>query len=172
MAFSIVKIRTTNGIPAFPDAIQEFNLITQNASAEFGNYQGGVVSVATKSGTNAFHGVLYEFLRNDWLDAREASDGWTTGVRRRVAGFNAQGVTNKAELRYNQFGGTIGGPIIENKLFFFADYQGQRQVQSGVTGAQLLTAQARGGDFGQLCTDFKGTFNGSGICTGGTGAIN
>jgi len=158
------------GYQPSPDAIQEFNLITQNASAEFGNYQGGVVSVATKSGTNNFHGGLYEFLRNDALDAHEASDGWTQGVRDGVPGFNAQGVTNKAELRYNQFGGTIGGPIIKNKLFFFADYQGQRQVQSGVTGAQLLTAQARTGDFGQLCTSFGGTFDGSGLCTGGTGA--
>ena len=159
------------GYQPSPDAIQEFNLITQNASAEFGKYQGGVVSVATKSGTNNFHGGVYEFLRNDALDAHEASDGWTQGIDNGVPGFNAQGVTNKAELRYNQFGGTIGGPIIKNKLFFFADYQGQRQVQSGVTGAQLLTAQARTGDFGQLCTSFGGTFDGSGNCIGGTGAI-
>ena len=148
------------------DSIQEFNLITQNASAEFGNYQGGVVSVSTKSGTNSFHGDVFEFLRNDALDANLASSGWTQGVNNGLLGFNAQGVANKPEFRYNQFGGTIGGPIIRNKLFFFADYQGQRVVQAGVTQAQVLTAQARTGDFGQLCTDFGGTFNGSGICTG------
>jgi hypothetical protein len=151
------------------DAIQEFNLITQNASAEFGNYQGGVVSVSTKSGTNRFHGDLFEFFRNDALDANIASAGWTEGVKDNInnnnPGFNAQGIALKPELRYNQFGGTIGGPIIKDKLFFFADYQGQRLVNAGQTGAQLLTAQARSGDFGQLCTDFGGAFN-SGLCTG------
>jgi hypothetical protein len=152
------------------DSIQEFNLITQNASAEFGNYQGGVVSVSTKSGTNRFHGDLFEFFRNDALDANIASAGWTTGVNDNInnsnPGFNAQGVELKPELRYNQFGGTIGGPIVKDKLFFFADYQGQRLVNAAQTGAQLLTAQARGGDFGQLCTSFGGAFNASGICTG------
>jgi hypothetical protein len=142
------------------DAIQEFNLITQNASAEFGNYQGGVVSVSTKSGTNRFHGNVFEFFRNDALDANEASAGWTKGVDNGILGFDSQGVQNKPELRYNQFGATFGGPIIKDKLFFFADYQGQRQVTAGQTGAQLLTAQARGGDFSQLC---KSSFIG-GIC--------
>jgi carboxypeptidase family protein len=142
------------------DAIQEFNLITQNASAEFGNYQGGIVSASIKSGTNKFHGDLYEFFRNDALDANKASAGWTQGINNGVLGFNAQGVQNKPELRYNQFGGTIGGPIIKNKLFFFADYQAQRLVNAGPTGAQLLTSQARSGDFSQLCqTSFAG-----GIC--------
>lgn len=153
------------------DGIQEFNLITQNASAEFGNYQGGVVSVSTKSGTNSFHGDLFEFFRNDALDANEASAGWTTGVKDNInnsnPGFNAQGVELKPELRYNQFGGTIGGPIIKDKLFFFADYQGQRQVQAAPTGAQVLTAQARSGDFGQLCTEWGGSFTGPGsTCVG------
>jgi hypothetical protein len=143
------------------DAIQEFNLITQNASAEFGNYQGGVVSVSTKSGTNTFHGDLYEFFRNDALDANQASAGWTQGVDDGVLGFNAEGVQNKPELRYNQFGGTIGGPIIKDKLFFFADYQGQRLVNAGPTGAQVLTTQARSGDFSQLCLT---GFGAGGIC--------
>lgn len=147
------------------DAIQEFNLITQNASAEFGNYQGGVVSVSTKSGTNNLHGSLYEFFRSDFLDANLASSGWTQGVADGQVGFNAQGVAVKPELRYNQFGGTIGGPIIKNKLFFFADYQGQRLVNAGTTQAQVLTTQARTGDFGQLCTDWGGSFV-AGICTG------
>ncbi|HYM78478.1 MAG TPA: carboxypeptidase regulatory-like domain-containing protein [Candidatus Dormibacteraeota bacterium] len=144
------------------DAIQEFNLITQNASAEFGNYQGGIVSASIKSGTNRFHGDLYEFFRNDALNANKASAGWTEGVNNGVLGFNAQGVQNKPELRYNQFGGTIGGPIIKNKLFFFADYQGQRLVNAGPTGAQLLTSLARSGDFSQLCnTGFTGP---GGVC--------
>ena len=125
------------------DSIQEFNLITQNASAEFGNYQGGIVSVSTKSGTNRFHGDLFEFIRNDAFNANLASAGWTQGINNGVLGFNAQGVENQPEFRYNQFGGTIGGPIVKNKLFFFADYQGQRVVNAGVTQAQVLTAQAR-----------------------------
>jgi hypothetical protein len=150
------------------DAIQEFNLITQNASAEFGNYQGGVVSVSTKSGTNSFHGGAYEFFRNNALDAHEASDGWTQGVDNGVIGFNANGVLNQAELRYNQFGATFGGPILANRLFFFADYQGQRTVNSSVWGSQFLTTQARSGDFGQLCTGWGGSFV-AGLCTGATG---
>lgn len=151
------------------DAIQEFNLITQNASAEFGNYQGGIVSASIKSGTNSYHGDVYEFFRNDWLDANKASAGWYQGVDNGVLGFNAQGVQNKPELRYNQFGGTFGGPIIKNKLFFFADYQAQRMVNAGPTGAQLLTAQARSGDFGQLCTNWGGAFTGpGGTCVGAT----
>jgi hypothetical protein len=150
------------------DAIQEFNLITQNASAEFGNYQGGIVSVSVKSGTNSFHGNVYEFIRNDGWDANKASAGWTRGIQNGKLGFDSQGVQLKPELRYNQFGGTFGGPIIKNKLFFFADYQGQRVVNSGPTGAQVLTSRARNGDFGQLCTDFGGTFDGGGICNGAT----
>jgi hypothetical protein len=157
------------GYQPSPDAIEEFNLITQNASAEFGNYQGGVVSVSTKSGTNRLHGNVYEFLRNDAFNAHKASDGWTQGVNNGLPGFNSKGVTNIPELRYNQFGATLGGPIIKNKLFFFADYQGQRQVQSGVTGAEVLTTRARAGDFGQLCTDLGGTFDGAGLCSGGSG---
>jgi hypothetical protein len=154
------------------DAIQEFNLITQNASAEFGNYQGGIVSASIKSGTNSFHGDAFEFFRNDWFDANNAAAGWSQGVTadEGVLGHSADGVATKPELRYNQFGGTIGGPIIKNKLFFFADYQGQRYVTGGPTGAQLLTASARAGNFGQLCTNFGGAFTAGGVCTGGTGA--
>jgi hypothetical protein len=150
------------------DAIQEFNLITQNASAEFGNYQGGIVSVGIKSGTNSFHGSAYEFFRNDALDANKASAGWTRGINNGQLGFDSQGVQLKPELRYNQFGATFGGPIIKNKLFFFADYQGQRLVNAGPTGAQVLTSSARNGNFGQLCV---GGFTGpGGVCSdAGTG---
>ncbi|MCU1307186.1 MAG: hypothetical protein JWN45_1881 [Acidobacteriaceae bacterium] len=159
------------------DTIQEFNIITQNASAEFGNYQGGVISVSTKSGTNSFHGDLFEFLRNDMFNANLPSNGWSKGVLSQqntpghvVPGHAADGTVNKPEFRYNLFGGTIGGPIIKNKLFFFADYQGIRDVNAGPTGAQLLTKRMRGGDFGQLCTDLGGTFTGAGgACTGGSG---
>jgi len=140
------------------DAIQEFNIVTQNPGADFGNYAGGVISVGIKSGTNSFHGDVFEFLRNDFMNSNSKTSAWATGK-----------VQPTPTLRYNMFGGTFGGPIIRNKLFFFADYQGQRLVNAGQTGAQVLTAQARAGDFGQLCTQFGGTFDGSGNCTGGTG---
>jgi hypothetical protein len=152
------------------DAVQEFNMITQNASAEFGNYQGGIVSATIKSGTNGYHGSLYEFFRNDKLNANNYWAGETRGLPayQNLSGFDSNGVMNKPELRYNQFGGTFGGPIVKNKLFFFMDYQAQRFVSASATGAQVLTQSAHDGDFGQLCTSFGGQFNASGICTGGS----
>jgi len=160
------------------DAIQEFNIITQNASAEFGNYQGGIISVSTKSGTNTWHGSVFEFLRNDKFNANLPSNGWSRGVVSQenipgqiVPGHAADGTILKPEFRYNMFGGTIGGPIVKNKLFVFADYQGLRDLNSGATGAQVLTARMRNGDFGQLCTDFGGSFDVAGNCTGGTDTI-
>ena len=132
------------------DAIQEFNLITQNASAEFGNYEGGVISATIKSGTNSFHGDVFEFLRNDAFNSNNASASWTKGLAGGGLGVASDGTLLKSELRYNQFGATAGGPILKNKLFFFADYQGQRFISAGPTGAQLLTSAARAGDFSQL----------------------
>ena len=138
-----------------PDAIQEFNLITQNASAEFGNFQGGIISVSIKSGTNQFHGDLWEFFRNDKLNANNF--------------FNNFFQLPKPALRWNMFGGTIGGPIVRSKLFFFVDYQGQRFDVYSNDAFSALTGPERAGDFGQLCTDsnFSGgtySFNSSGIC--------
>ncbi len=153
------------------DAIQEFNLVTQNAPADFGNYEGGVVSASIKSGTNQYHGDAFEYFRNDYLNANNTSAYWTKGLPldEGAPGHYADGTTVKPTVRYNQFGGTFGGPILKNKLFFFADYQGQRLPSTGATFAQLLTANARGGDFGQLCTQYGGAFNAAGVCTGGSG---
>lgn len=138
------------------DAVQEFNLISQNASAEFGNFQGGVVNATIKSGTNHYHGDLFEFFRNDALNANTWADG----------------ITNAPTpiLRWNMFGATFGGPIVKNKLFFFADYQGQRfhQVLND-QGYTVLTAADRAGNLGYLCTGAGGTFNGSGLCVNSTG---
>jgi Carboxypeptidase regulatory-like domain len=141
-----------------PDAIQEFNLISQNASAEFGNFQGGIISVAIKSGTNQFHGDLWEFFRNDKLNANNF--------------FNNFFQLPRPALRWNMFGGTVGGPILKKKLFFFADYQGQRFDVYSNNAFSALTGSERAGDFGQLCTDsnFTGgtySFNSSGICVDG-----
>ncbi len=94
------------------DAIQEFSVITQNPSAEFGSFQGGIISASIKSGTNGYHGNAFEFFRNDVLNA----NNWA---------YNFQGLPKPA-LRWNMFGATFGGPIMKNKLFFFVDYQGQR----------------------------------------------
>ena len=98
-----------------PDAIAEFKVITSNFSAEYGRVGGGVISAVLRSGTNQFHGSAYEFLRNTDLNA--------TGF------LFSPAVFVKPTLQRNQFGATIGGPIVKNKLFFFADYEGFRQLQ-------------------------------------------
>src|SRR5713101_10166375 len=105
-----------------PDAIQEFRILTSNYTAEYGRNAGGVVSVVTKSGTNDFHGSLFEFLRNDALNANSF--------------FRNEAGLPKEILKRNQFGGTVGGPIIipkvthgKDRMFFFFGYQGQRQVK-------------------------------------------
>jgi len=99
------------------DAIQEFNVVTNNPSAEYGQFMGGVISVVTKSGTNQFHGSAFEFARSDFFNANE----WSRN-------FQADPTVNSAppNLKWNQYGGTFGGPIKRDKLFFFADYQGSR----------------------------------------------
>ena len=98
-----------------PDALAEFKVITSNFSAEYGRVGGGVVNAAMRSGTNAFHGTAYEFLRNTDLNA---------------VGFTfSPAVFQKPTLQRNQFGASIGGPFIKNKLFFFGDYEGFRQLQ-------------------------------------------
>jgi hypothetical protein len=150
-----------------PDAIQEFNVITQNPSAEFGDFQGGVISVSTKSGTNHFHGTVYEFLRNDVFNANTWSAGLAEGGTYTPGISQPSGVLVKPRIRWNEFGGAIGGPIIKDKLFFFADYQGLRSVKSSEQGYNLFTPNEVAGDFGQLCTDNGGTFDGSGNCGGG-----
>src|SRR5712691_702370 len=103
------------GYTPAPDAIQEFNLITSNAPAEYGNFEGGIVNATIKSGTNSFHGDAWEFFRNDVLNA----NSWSNRIHQ-------PDPLPKEKVRWNMFGATFGGPILKNKLFFFADYQGQR----------------------------------------------
>jgi Carboxypeptidase regulatory-like domain len=141
------------GYTPAPDAIQEFNLITNNANAEFGNFMGGIVSVTIKSGTNAFHGDIWEFFRNNVLNA----DQWENKIN------PSEPAIPTAPLRWNMFGGTLGGPVIKNKLFFFVDYQGQRFDHPPSAGYMSVFTQAeQGGNLGALCT--QGFVNG--ICTG------
>lgn len=140
------------GYTPSPDAIQEFNLITNNASAEFGNFQGGIISVSIKSGTNEFHGSAFEFFRNDVLNANTWSNNLTGAA--------------KPKLRWNQFGGAVGGPIIKDKLFFFADYQGLRYNVPAATGSiTVFTAAQRNGDFSSICS----AYDASGVCLPGSG---
>jgi hypothetical protein len=141
------------GYTPAPDAIQEFNLITNNASAEFGNFQGGIVSTSIKSGTNGFHGDLWEYFRNDKLNANKWENNFQNAKRDPV--------------RWNMFGGTIGGPIKKDKLFFFFDYQGQRfDHPSSFQGINVFTAAERQGDFSGLGTQL---YNPCAPGTGGTG---
>jgi hypothetical protein len=139
------------GYTPAPDAIQEFNLITSNAPAEFGNFEGGIVNATIKSGTNALHGDVWEFFRNDVLNA----NSWSNKL--------VSPALPTAALRWNMFGGTAGGPIIKNRLFFFADFQDQRFDTPSSQGFKtIFTAAERTGDFGALCS---GGFSG-GVCTG------
>lgn len=115
---SDVLEQLSNGVSIIPnlDSIAEFRIITNSFDAQYGHYSGGIVNVITKSGTNQFHGDAFDFLRNTDLDAR-----------------NYYSLTRGA-YRQNQFGGTFGGPIIHNKAFFFADYQGTQQTIGDSTG--------------------------------------
>jgi len=129
-----------------PDAIQEFRMITSNASAEFGNFQGGVINVVIKSGTNQFHGNAFEDLRNDKLNANNWGNNWHTNP-----------TIPRTLLRWNQFGGTFGGPIIKNKLFFFMDYQGLRKDNPAVANSfTVLPVDFRQGDFSRLLDPANG----------------
>ena len=101
------------GFTPSPDAIGEFNLITQNASAEFGNYNGGIVNAIIKSGTNSYHGDVFEFFRNDIFNANKWENGLHYGNP--IPGTNAQGIIPTPKVRWNMFGGTFGGPIVKNK---------------------------------------------------------
>jgi outer membrane receptor protein involved in Fe transport len=119
------------------DAIQEFDVITNNAPAQYGQFQGGVISTTIKSGTNRYHGDIFEFLRNDALNANAWANNW-------------QDLPTPG-MRWNMFGGTLGGPIRKNKLFFFADYQGQRYDFPAATSAiTVMTSAERSGDFSQI----------------------
>ena len=122
-----------------PDAVQEMRVITNNASAEFGNFQGGVINVVLKSGTNRLRGTVFDAFRNNALNANSWSRNYT-GLQRQP-------------MRWNQFGGTLGGKIKRNKLFFFVDYQGLRQaIPTSVVTASVFPVAWRNGDFSSLFT--------------------
>ena len=119
------------------DATQEFKVLTNSFAAEYGKTGGGVVTLTIKSGTNQFHGSLFEFLQNDALNANDF--------------FSNRNGFRKGELRRNEFGGAIGGPIIRNRSFFFFDYQGLRHLAAGqAIRSSLPSAAMMTGDFSNL----------------------
>jgi Carboxypeptidase regulatory-like domain/TonB dependent receptor len=129
------------------DAIAEFRILTHNANPEFGRSTGSTTNIITRSGANQFHGALWEFLRNDAMDA---SDYFTHQVR---------------QLKQNQFGGTFGGPIVKDKTFFFGYYEGFRNRQGEPVSATVPSLLERQGNFSQLCTSNPQDAFVGGICT-------
>jgi len=125
------------------DSIEEFRVLTTNFDPEYGNYNGGMINVVTKSGSDAYHGNAFEFLRNTDLDAKNYFAD-TRGV-----------------FRQNQFGGTIGGPVKAQKIFFFADYQGTR-TNEGITSpiVTVPSTQDRNGNLADLASSITGSVSG------------
>jgi len=123
------------------DSIEQFRVLTNNFDPEYGNYDGGMVTVVSKSGSGGFHGSAFEFFRNTALDARGYFD------------------PTRSAYKQNQFGGTIGGPIRNDKIFFFADYQGTRTNQGVSTGnISVPTVAERSGDFNDLTGSVSGPY--------------
>lgn len=123
------------------DAITEFKILTHNATAEFGNTLGSTTNIITRSGTNSYHGALWEFLRNDVLDAT-----------------NYFGTTTEP-LKQNQFGGTFGGPIRKDRSFFFGYFEGFRNRQGETDSSTVPSKAERQGNFAELCPEgFTGGF--------------
>jgi Carboxypeptidase regulatory-like domain len=135
-----------------PDSIEEFRVISNSFDAEYGRNSGAVVNVVTKSGTNDFHGSAYEFFRNDVLNAH---------------GYSFQ-PTPKPPFKQNQFGGTFGGPLKKDKIFFFGSYEGRRIVR-GIVSQQVPvpTAADEAGDFsaGGTAAPFSGTLTDNTVAT-------
>jgi hypothetical protein len=140
-----VKELMNGGTTIIPnlDSIAEFRVLTNNVNAEYGNYSGGIVNVVTKGGGNDLHGTAFEFLRNTDLDARNF--------------FSPE----RSFYRQNQFGGTVGGPIKKNRIFYFADYQGTRTAQGIDTGLiPVPTVVERTGDLSDRANQLTGTVAG------------
>lgn len=146
-------INTTLDVPSV-DAVEEFK-IQSNFAADISGFSGNtVVNMVVRSGTNTFHGSAWEFLRNNVLNAND----WFS---------NASG-GRRAVRRFNQFGATVGGPIIQNKTFFFVDYEGRRERFATTIRAGVPSAAMRRGDFGEICT---AGFDAAGLCTNANGQL-
>lgn len=128
-----------------PDAIGEVRVISANAPATYGNANGGAIITILKSGTNSYHGSAYGLLQNNNLDA----NSW--------ANDHNFPIVPKNHYTQSIFGGTFGGPILKNKLFFFVDYEGARRHQGGIATASVLTQAMRNGDFSALLAQGSGS---------------
>src|SRR5262249_42878838 len=140
------------------EAIEEFAVEQGNFSAEFGNSGGTIVNAVTRTGTNQYHGEVFEYFRNNVLNANNFF-------------ANAAGL-GQAHLTRNDFGATLGGPIRKNRTFFFGDFNGIRAL-TGTTSKQVGVPDAaeRAGDFGELCGRVNGAFNSAGVCSNPAGQI-
>ena len=138
------------------DTVREFRVLTNSYSAEYGRASGGVLTAVTKSGTNDLHGSVFEFLRNDKVDASR----WETNARNRVIGVEPE----KAPFRRNQFGFTVGGPIKKNRTFFFGGYEALRDRTSTNSSFPVPNARAKEG-----CMPEQGAPGAPVLCIGNTG---
>lgn len=129
-----------------PDAIQEVKVVDSTLNPEYGRNSGATLMVTTKSGTNEFHGSAFEFYRDTFMNARNF--------------FSPVGPGSVPPFHQNQFGGTVGGPMWKNKLFFFFSYQGTRQFAGAATQTPVFTAAQRTGDFSNPATDSLATSTG------------
>jgi TonB dependent receptor len=118
-----------NSVTLGVDAVQEFSVITSDAPAQYGRMSGGVINSITRTGTNQFHGSIYDFIRNSAFDSRSYFDP----------------LSGEPSFRRNQFGATIGGPIVKDKTFFFFNYEGFRQAQGVSNQSTVLSPNARTG---------------------------
>jgi Carboxypeptidase regulatory-like domain/TonB-dependent Receptor Plug Domain len=134
-----------------PEAVEEFKVQQSNFSAEYGFSGSSVVNMITRSGTNSFHGSVYDFIRNTITDAND----W----------FNDRADVPIPPVHRHDFGATFGGPIIKNKTFFFFDYEGLRASNMQTYTAGVPSMAERAGDFGELCGAAGGSFDASGMCS-------
>jgi len=151
---------STSPVTPNPDAVAAVQTQTGNYTAQYGAYMGVHINVDTKSGTNQIHGTAYDYVQNDFFNAKN----WTTPSTARTP-----------VLRFNQFGGVFDGPIViphffngRDKAFFMGSYEGLRQINQTQTTATVITDAERSGNFAALCS----AFNAAGICTTGTQIYN
>ena len=147
-----------------PEAVEEFRVQTNNSSAEFGRFTGGVVNIASRSGTNQFHGSLFEQHRNKALNSNTF--------------FGERAGLDKPPFVQNNFGGSMGGPVLKNKLFFFGSYEGYRNREGVLFRRTVPTAAMKNGDFsdyrgsGQAVVPIYDPWTQCGITNPGTGVFN